>query len=148
MNKIVTTFIILTGFSVNLFSQAFSSASIHASVVNPFVITKTADMNFETVAIIIAGEVEMVAGKANSRKPSITLPVTKGTFTAASFFVEGTSAYAFTISVPPSPLEINSGNNTMIVNSFRSDPILNPQTGLFGGVYVSVTPFNVIVNYN
>jgi hypothetical protein len=148
ISKIFVAFILLTGFPVNLFSQSTSSASIGATVVRPILIEKTADMNFETVAIIIAGEVEMVPGGVYSKKSTIMLPVPTGTFTAASFVTEGTAAYTYTITVPPSPLEIKIGDKTMIVNSFKSDPILNPGKNLFGGVYVSVTPFNVTVNYN
>jgi Domain of unknown function (DUF4402) len=148
MSKIFITFFMLTGFSVNLFSQASSSASISATVVEPITITKTVDMNFGKVAIIIAGEVEMVPGSVHPKKSAIMLPVTTGTFTAASFITEGTAAYTYTITVPSSPLEIKSGDNMLIVNSFLSDPLINPGTGLVAGVYVSVTPFNVTVNYN
>ena len=148
MKKIFFAFIILNGLSVNMFSQASSSASVRATVIEPVTITKTVDMNFEVVAIIIAGTVEMVPGRVNSGKSAIMLPVSTGTFTAASFVTEGTAAYTYTITVPPSPLEIKSGDNTMIVNSFRSDPLINSGTGLVAGVYVSVTPFNVTVNYN
>lgn len=150
MSKIFVTFILLTGFSVNLLSQATSSASIGAMVIQPISqnLMKTVDMNFGTIAIIFAGMVEMVPGGVHPGKSSIMLPVKTGTFTAVSFAVEGTAAYAFTVTVPSSPLEFKSGDNTLVVDSFQSDPVINTGSGLFSGVYVSITPLNVIVNYN
>lgn len=148
MWRIFVAFIILTGFSVNLFSQASSSASVRAKVVQSITTTKAADMNLGIVSIIFAGTVEIVPGRIHPRKPTIMLPVTTGTFTAATFAAEGTAAYAFTVTIPSSPLEIKNGDNTMVISSFISDPIINPASGLFSGVYVSTTPFNVIVNYN
>ena len=141
-------FFILIGSSADLFSQASSSSSIGATIVEPVTITKTADMNFRTVAIIFAGTVEMIPGGVLPKKPTIMLPVTTGTFTAVTFVDEGTAAYAFTITEPPSPLEIKGVDSTLIVNSFISDPIINPGSGLVAGVYVSTTPFDVTVNYN
>jgi hypothetical protein len=147
MSKFFVFFILLCGLSANLFSQA--SSSIGAQVVEPITVTKTADLNFRNVAIIFAGTVEMkmISAKIQPGLPNILLPV-GGTFTAVTFVVEGTSAYAFTITVPPSPLEIKNGDNTLVVNSLSSDPILNPETDLYAGVFVSVTPLDVIVNYN
>jgi hypothetical protein len=148
MSKIFFTFLILSGFHVKLFSQATSSSSVGATIVEPIIQTKNVGINFSVGAIIFAGTVMMVPSGVHPGTPNITLPVTEGLFTAAAFVVEGTAGYAYTITVPSSPLEIKNGNNTLIVDSFIRDPILNAETGLFSGVYVSVTPFNVTVNYN
>lgn len=105
-------------------------------------------MNFRSVAIIFAGTVELSPRGVPPGIPTIMLPVTRGTFTAVTFVVGGTAAYAFTITIPPSPLEIKDGNDMLVVNSLSPDPILNPGTDLVAGVFVSVTPFDVTVNYN
>jgi hypothetical protein len=117
-------------------------------VVNPISVTKTVDLNFENVAIIIAGAVELVPMNARQKTGNIILPVTSGTFTAASFLLSNTTAYSYKITVPSSPVEVTSGKNTLVVRSFSSDPILNPDSDLLAGVYVSVSPMNVTVNYN
>jgi hypothetical protein len=109
--------------------------------------TRAVETNLGTVAVIIAGTVEVIPARIPAGTPNITVPVS-GTFTAASFVIEGKSAYAYTITVPPSPLEVKSSTGTMVVNSFASDPIINSATGLSSGVYVSVTPLNLTVNYN
>ena len=75
MRKFFVLFIILSGFSVHLFSQASSSAG--ATVVEPITITKTADMNFRSVAIIFAGTVEMSPRGVPPGIPTIMLPVTR-----------------------------------------------------------------------
>jgi hypothetical protein len=148
MSKIVVAIIILAGFSVTLFSQTKTSASIGAAIVEPIPVTKTADINFRVGSVIVAGTVTMVPGSVHPGTPNIMLPIPEGVFTAAAFVAEGTAGYAYTITVPSSPLEIKSGNNTLVVDSFTKDPILNPETGLYSGIYVSYTPLNVTVNYN
>ena len=119
-----------------------------ATVVEPITVTKSVDLNFESVAIIVAGSVEMVPANDKGEIPKITMPVTYGTFTAASFVLSSTTAYAYKVTVPPAPVEVNNGKKTMVVKSFDSDPILNPEAGLYAGVYVSVSPMDVTVNYN
>jgi len=148
MSKIFITFIVLAGLSINLFSQATSSASVGATIVEPIILTKPVDLNFRTGTVIFAGTVTMVPGAARPGTPTIMLPVTEGVFTAAVFVVEGTAGYAYTVAVPSSPLEIKSGDQMMVVDSFIRDPIINPETDLYSGVYVMTTPLNVTVNYN
>ena len=148
MKIFFVTFILLTGSFLNLTAQTKGSASIGATITEPIIQTKSVEINFGIVAVIIAGEVGfMPVGKA-PENPNIVLPFITGIFTAASFFNEGSSAHAFTIGVPSSPLEIKSGANNLVVNSFSSDPIVRSESGLVAGVFVSVTPFNVTVNYN
>lgn len=153
MNKFVCTILIILGVTADLVSQTSASASAQASasadIVQPINIASTLDVSFGTVAVIVAGQIELVQTDSPRGASSIILPTNEvGTFTAASFFTESTSAYAFTITVPSSPLEIKDGNKTMIVSSFKSDPLLNQETGLIAGVYVAVSPLNVTVNYN
>jgi hypothetical protein len=148
MNKILFAGFILLCLSVRLFSQSAASSLASASIVEPITVTKTMDMDLGTVAIIIAGTVEMIPARINTRKPGIILPLKTGTFTAASFFLDGKTAYSQTITIPSSPLEIKSSGGTLVINSFTSDPIVNSPSGLSAGVYVSVTPLNLIVNYN
>ncbi len=143
-------FILLFTFTISfVYSQEGSSGTrISATVVEPITVTKSVDLNFESVAIIIAGSVELVPSSASAVMSDIILPVSTGTFTAASFVVAGTTAYSYKITVPPSPMEVPNGNSKLIVRSFDSDPILNPETELLAGVFVSVSPMNVTVNYN
>ena len=147
MNKLLLISLVFISFSCRLYSQSRSTASAGATIIEPITISKTVETNFGTVAIIVAGTVEMIPTHIRAGLSSIVLPV-EGTFTAASFVIEGKAAYAFTITVPPSPLEVRRGDKDLVVNSFSSDPILNPTSGLATGVYVSVTPLNLTVNYN
>jgi hypothetical protein len=83
-----------------------------------------------------------------SKAGNVKLPVTYGTFTIASFYNTGATGYNYTITVPSEPLTIVSGTRRMKFNSFDSDPTLGSGPGLAAGVFVTVTPFNVTVNYN
>jgi mannose/fructose/N-acetylgalactosamine-specific phosphotransferase system component IIC len=133
----------------NAFSQGGSTGTrVSATVIEPITLTKSVDLNFDQVAIIIAGSVELVPTGVKSSAANIILPVTMGTFTAASFVVAGTTAYTYKITVPPSPFEVTNETGTMSVRSFDSDPILNADSELLAGVFVSVSPMNVTVNYN
>jgi len=126
----------------------FGNTRASASVVEPITITKSIDLNFESVAIIIAGSVEMVTSNTKGNTASIALPVVTGTFTAASFVMSNSTAYTYKVTVPQSPIEITNGKNSMTIQSFDSDPIVDPESGLYAGVFVSVSPMNVTVNYN
>jgi hypothetical protein len=148
ISGIFVTFIIITGFYGNLFSQANTSASVSATIVEPITQTKTVDINFRTGAVIFAGTLTMVPGKIHPGTPNIMLPVPEGIFTAAAFISEGTAGYSYTITVPLAPLQIKSGKNNLVVDSFTKDPVLNQESGLFSGVYVSYSSLNVTVNYN
>jgi hypothetical protein len=142
---------ILLCFCTNLYvsAQIGSAATrISATVVEPITVTKSVEMNFESVAIIVAGSVEMIATSDLNEMTNIMVPVTSGTFTAASFVLSGTTAYAYKVTVPRSPIEVKSGKDILVVRSFDSDPILNPDSGLLAGVFVSVSPMDVTVNYN
>lgn len=150
MYKVYILIFIFALCSIESIAQGGVSGShVSAAVVEPITIPKSVDLNFESVAIIIAGSVEMIPLHVKNKSANgITLPVSSGTFTAASFFISSTTAYTYKISVPQSPLEVTNGNNTLVVRSFDSDPILNPDSDLLAGVFVSVSPVNVTVNYN
>lgn len=141
-------FIFLLSIS-SVFSQQDAAMVTQASatVVEPITVTKSVALNFESVAIIIAGSVELTPLNSKSKPADIVLPVS-GTFTAASFIFPGETAYTYKITVPKTPMEVTRGNDKMIVRSFDSDPILNPDSELLAGVFVSVSPMNVTVNYN
>jgi hypothetical protein len=132
------------------FSQIITTNNMRASasVVQPITINKAVDLNSESVAIIIAGSVELVPTESQGSATSIMVPVTTGTFTAASFFLSGTTAYTYKVSVPASPVEVKSGGRDFVVRSFDSDPILNKDSDLLAGVHVMVSSMNVTVNYN
>ncbi len=146
-------FILILAFSWSLssiFAQSGTSGSrASATVVEPILQTKSVDLNFDRVAIIIAGMVELIPSDFRTSPENITLPVTMGTFTAASFLVSGTTtAYTYKITVPSSPLEITNGKNNLIVQSLDTDSMQNSDSDLLAGVFVSVSPLNVTVNYN
>jgi len=149
-------------------AQETASATATATIVTPIAITKDVDMNFGNVAVQSTTGGTVVLSPAGARTPSggVTLPVSGGTITAASFTVTGVSGYAYTVTLPSTTLTITSGSNTMTVTDFTSDPAGNAglltggtQTLNVGatlhvsaaqpaGTYVSGTPFNVTVNYN
>ncbi len=149
MRKILPAVLILMFFTCALHAQSGSgSTRASASVVEPITVTKSIDLNFESVAIIIAGSVEVVSSSRKGSTASIALPVSTGTFTAASFILSNSTAYTYKVTVPDSPIEVTDGKSTMTIRSFDSDPIIDTESGLYAGVFVSVSPMNVTVNYN
>ena len=148
MTKVFAVLLLLFGFTVSAYAQSSASANAIATVVESVSVSKSVDSDFGNVAVILAGTVTMTPVGTSSKKGDLILPVTSGTYTAASFYLSGTGGYTYTISLPSAPVTIHKGSNFLKVSSFESDPAQNTSSGLSAGVFVSITPFNVVVNYN
>ena len=170
MKKIIIIAAGLIGFTISANAQATATATASATIVTPITIVKDVDLNFGNVAVsaINSGTVVMTPGGVRSATLGVTLPAVAGTPAAASFTVSGESGYTYAITLPTTPLTINSGTNTMTVDNFISNPsgtgtlsvgatatqtlqvgaTLNVAAGQAAGTYQSQTPFPVTVNYN
>ena len=148
MSRIFTVMIIVSWSISGIFAQfGLSTSNVGATVVNPIVVTKSVVVNFDNVAVILAGSVELIPSSALKSSSNIVLPVTTGTFTAATFVVGGTTAYSYKITVPPAAVEVASGKDKYVVSKFESEMLIT-EPGALAGIFVSVSPMNVIVNYN
>lgn len=164
---IISMALVLGGISTNVSAQATASATATATIVTPISITKNVDMNFGNIAVQAStgGTVELSPGGVRIASGGVTLPVNNGTVTAASFTINGSGNYTYSITLPSSPLIITSGANTMTVDAFTSSPsaigtltagtqtltvgaTLNVAAAEPAGTYTSTTPFDVTVNYN
>ena len=175
MKKIITLFaavVMIASFSNTVMAQATASAS--AIIVTPISIAKVGDMNFGNVAVQtgLGGTVILApaGGRTLGVSGGVTLPVTNGTVTAASFTVLGNALSTYSITLP-STLTIThtNGINTMTVDAFTSNPTttagagilsalgtqaltvgatLNVAAAQLAGTYASTTLFTVTVNYN
>jgi hypothetical protein len=164
--KLFALGMILMGFSATSFAQVNATATAAATIVTPISISKTIDMNFGNVAVsgTNLGTVVLLPAGTRTATGGVTLPITNGTVTAASFTVGGFANSTYTITLPTS-VTLNSGTNTMTADTFTSDPattgalvggtqILNVGATLkvaaaqAPGAYLSSTPFTVTVNYN
>jgi hypothetical protein len=139
----------LSGLSGHVNSQvnADADASIAATIVEPVSLSRTLNTDFGNVAIIFTGTVEMTPAGIPSKKGGIVLPVPRGTFTAAIYSFTGPAGYTVTVSYPTSPFKLKSGSNAVQVASM-SDIVSTAGSNLIAGVFVSVSPSNVTVNYN
>lgn len=159
--------LILGGITTNVSAQATASATATATIVTPISITKNVDMNFGNIAVQTStgGTVELSPAGVRIASGGVTLPVTNGTVTAASFTINGSGNYTYSITLPSTALVITSGANTMTVDAFTSSPsaigtltagtqnltvgaTLNVAAAKPAGTYISSTPFDVTVNYN
>ena len=178
MKKVITLFaavVMIASFSNTVFAQVTDHATASATIVTPIAITKTAEMNFGTVAVqsTTGGTVIMTPAGVRTLGGAggVTLP-TNATLniapTGASFTVTGTADYIYAITLPTAlqPLTIKSGGNTMQVSAFTSTPsttgiltggtqtlivgaTLTLAAGQAAGTYISANSgFNVTVNYN
>ena len=167
MKKLLVLAIMLFAFTASTFAQVTASATSTATIVAPIGITKTVDMNFGNIAVSGAGTVVMDPASTRTTTGAITLPAITGTVAAASFDVTGNDGYTYTITLPTTDYTITrvAGTETMIVNTFTSNPngtgtltggtetlnvgaTLNISAGQVGGVYTNATGFDVTVNYN
>ena len=147
--KLFTILLILNSISesVNCQVKAEADAGIAATVVEPVSFSKTVNTDFGNVAIIFTGTVEVNPSGVQSKRGSIVLPIPRGTFTAAIYSFTGPAGYTISVSYPTTPFRIKNGYNNVQVASM-SDIISTAGSNLIAGVYVSVTPSNVTVNYN
>ncbi|MCX6266895.1 MAG: DUF4402 domain-containing protein [Bacteroidetes bacterium] len=146
----IAIFLVLSALHSTAFCQVIevSEAKISATIVEPGSMAKTINTDFGNVAIILSAFVKMAPIGARSTKGGIILPVSSGTFTAAIYDYTGTAGLTYTVSYPTTPIIIGTGSDAMQVASFTSDPARNSGSDLIAGVFVSVTPANVTVNYN
>jgi hypothetical protein len=129
-----------------LAAQVTEHSSAAAYIINPVSIPRNVNSEFGNVAVIVSGTIELAPAVAGH--PGISLPVTTGTFTAAAFYFAGPEGYGINISTPPKPLIVNENKHPFLVSSFVSNPIQNQLNGMINGVFISVSPSKVTVNYN
>ena len=143
-------FMILSAFSSKMFAQVTETrgAAAAATIIDHGSMSKTINTDFGNVSIILSAFVKMAPVNPNSTKGGIVLPVSSGTFTAAIYDFTGTEGLTYSVSYPTNPIIIKTGQNEMQVGSFESMPARNPASKLIAGVFVSITPSNVTVNYN
>jgi hypothetical protein len=134
--------------------QVTADAGVTATVVEPVSLSKAAEAEYNNVAVVMYAEVSLtLLNNPKNPKKSFTMPATTGTYTMFSYHMTGSNSsegYTFTVTLPKIPIRLSksSDGKTMKVVSFASDPIINPGSGMIAGVYVSVSPENVTVNYN
>ncbi len=150
-----------------LSAQSSAGASSTANIITPISISKSVDMNFGNIAVKSSAGGTVVLNPSGTRTQTggVTLPVTSGTTSAASFTVTGEGVYTYSITLPSSSLTIANGVNSMTVSAFTSSPsstgtltagsqtvkvgaTLNVNAAQATGIYTSTSPFNVTVNYN
>gem|GEM_PF-159348 len=154
-----------------------ATASTTATIVAPIAIAKNVDLNFGNLNLNANGSpgaVVLSAASSAVRTPSgtMTLPATQGTVTAGKFTVTGAANYAYTVTLPSSPITLatDGGGATkeLTVNTFTSAPetgstyeiggggnqiiyvgaTLNADGNEVPGVYSSTGNFTVTVHYN
>jgi hypothetical protein len=140
--------LIISGRLTDGYAQTTCFPTAGATIVNPVSISKNVNSEFGNVAVIVTGTVEIAPVEKSTVRGSIVLPASSGTFTAAMYYFTGSEGYAFTVSSPPKPLVVKNGKKEMHVQSFDSSPIQNESAGMIAGVYISVSPARVTVNYN
>ena len=166
MTKLFCVLIMLFGFADITFGQDTETATATATIITPISIAKTADMNFGNIAVAAStGTVVLAPAGSRTRTGGVTLPVIGGPVSAATFTVSGSGTLTYAITLPSAALTITSGGNTMTVDTWTSTPsatgtlsggtqtltvgaTLNVGASQASGTYVSLTPFDVTVNYN
>ena len=172
LQKLFFVFLLIAVFTTNTFAQATATATATATIIAPITIANAIDMNFGNVAVQAgasgtAGTVVIAPAGTRTRTADVSLPATTGTFTAASFTIEGASEYTYAITIPSASYIITKATSleTMTVNAFTSSPstagvltsgsetlnigaTLNVAAGQVPGVYTNASGFDVKVNYN
>lgn len=148
--KYLVIFLLFDFLSISGFTQVteLTSGKVTATIVETGSMSKTINTDFGNVSIVLSAFVKMAPVGAHPAKGGIVLPVASGTFTAAVYDFTGTSGSTYSVSYPVTPIIIKTGSQELQVTQFTSDPARNAGSELIAGVFVSVTPSNVTVNYN
>ena len=118
--------IVLTLIAVSLSATAFAQSSATATanatakILTPIAIAKLTDLNFGT---LVSGPAPgtVIVDPAGTRTASGGVSLVSSSPTAAQFNVTGQGSTAYTIAVPGS-ISITNGTDTMVVNTFTSNP--------------------------
>jgi hypothetical protein len=148
--KCLAIFLLLNVLSFSGFAQVMevSSGKVSATIVETGSMSKTINTDFGNVSIVLSAFVKMAPVGTHPSHGGIVLPVASGTFTAAVYDFTGSSGSTYSVSYPVTPIIIKTGTQELQVTQFTSDPARNAGSDLIAGVFVSVTPSNVTVNYN
>ena len=123
--KILAVLVAMVGFSAASYAQS-ASATAAVTIVAPLVITNTGNMSFGNVAVNAtdAGTVVLSPAGARTSTGGVQLsPTNLGTITAATFGLIGEGSYGYAITLPANGVvTVNSGANSMALNSFTSNP--------------------------
>ena len=162
---ILIAILLVVGFSTNAFAQT-GTTSTAATIVTPIGITNSVAMNFGNIATNGAvGTVVLTPAGTRTSTGGVTLPVTAGTVTAASFAVTGSGTYTYTITLPASPITLVGTTAGVTVGTFVSNPAatgaltagtqtvnvgatLNIPASTAADTYKNNSGLQVTVNYN
>ena len=169
VTKFIALSVVMFSFAVVTFAQGVTASSpATATIITPIAITNTVVMSFGNLAVNnTIGTVILTPASTRSATGGVTfLPATPGTITAASFNITGLANATYSITLPAAATAISFGANTMTVDTWTSTPTptgtlsaggaqtltvgatLNVGASQAAGIYTSVTPFDVTVNYN
>lgn len=105
--------------------NAFATANVTATIVEPIKIVKTMDLYFGNIVVGDGdGTVRIEVDNTRIMTGDIILPIEMpGTISAAQFIVEGSPNVTYSISVPTSLTVVREeGNETMIVDNIITIP--------------------------
>ncbi|RBL91204.1 DUF4402 domain-containing protein [Chitinophaga flava] len=152
-------------------TTATATADAHATVITPITITKTMDLNFGILApSAVPGTLTVSPAGMRSVTGGVSLLSTTGTVSPALFAVQGEDGFSYAITLPLIPVVLNNSTHIgsfMLASNFTSNPTvvtgglltggnqalnvgarLNVGANQTPGVYNSLLPFPVTVNYN
>lgn len=165
---ILTGVILMALTSVNVFAQSRATASSTATLITPISISKTADLEFGTIASSqTAGTVEMAFDNTATATGGVTLMAGGASRSSAKFNVVGEGTSLCSITYPTSLTLTPGSGQTLLVDNILSDvgspsatfslvdgsrviafsAILNVPASTVAGVYTNANELAVTVNY-
>lgn len=100
------------------------TADAQATVIQPLVVTQAQGMNFGDLSVGTAGGT-LVLAPGGGLTPSADIDTAGGTVQAGRYDVAGQAGKVYTINFPASAT-LNSGGNTMTVDTFTDDAPASP----------------------
>jgi hypothetical protein len=108
-------------FATSANAQSTATASTTATLITPISITKTADLNFGSIASSsLAGTVVLGYNNVPTLNGGVTSPNDGASATTASFTVSGEATSGFSIAMPAT-VTLSNGTQTLVVSEITAD---------------------------
>ena len=148
----------------SIFGQATASFTASVTIIEPVSISTQTNMNFASISSISGGEVILNPDDIRSSNGGIKLEESEGV-SSAKFLIKGQKGLTVSITLPKNSFPLSNGNEIISLHSFTSNLPESFQLGespVFlkvgatieldkaqsPGIYNSVSPLNVMINYN
>ena len=147
-----------------VFGQATANFTASVTIIEPVSISTEANMNFASVSAISGGKIVLTPDGSRSSSGGVQLEESEGV-SSAKFVINGQEGLTVAVTLPLESYQLTNGAQNIAIHSFTSNlpesfqlskssvslrvgATVEVEEAQSLGVYTSVSPLSVMVNYN